>query len=153
MSDKERLAEAEALLREVDKMVYSHGVTERIRTFLNHESDIDWAKVPNGTTISQDGLLNTFAYKNDDKTIIDSCGDECLIAGCTIPPQSSHIHKCLWPSDGNQPDWVKQDTQLLVKDSSYSAGYGLLLAYQVDWNLPRKWFAVLKPTSYRRDLE
>ena len=143
MSDKERLAEAEALLRAVDNCVYSMGITEKIKQFLNPEPEIDWDEVPIGTQLRAKEY-GTKCHYTKSASSYDSYYE--------IPPQASHIHKCPWPEDGKKPDWVEGSDFVWVKDRNDHM-YGPYLAKQINWVADSKWFAVLKPTSYRRVLE
>ena len=143
MSDEERLKEAEALLRELQDTVFDvweEKTLKKVKDFLNPEPEIDWSEVPIGTRI------------------INKKGNSCHYTGAaegyttfTIPLQASHIHKCPWPTDGKQPDWVKDtDTIWCTGEGGYT--YGPYPARQITWGTDSKWFAVLKLTTYRKDL-
>ena len=149
MSDKEKLAEAMKLLESLydpsamngqDGQIIDSTDLNNIHKFLNPEPEIDWDEVPIGTRI------------------INKKGNSCHYTGAaegyttfTIPPQASHIHKCPWPEDRKKPDWVKDADIIWCRDKG-GYTYGPYPARQITWGTDSKWFAVLKLTTYRKDL-
>lgn len=143
MNTEERLKQAEELLRELKDTIldiWEYEIVEKVNSFLNPE--INWSKVPIGTHIvGEDG---SWYYYTGDVKHAD--------ANFTIPPQISHVHKSPWPTDGEQPDWVKDEDLIWSRDKDGN-DFGPYFAKTIVWASTRKWFAALRLTDYRSDFE
>ena len=153
MDTEERLKKAEELLDSIIKnaeyeckMIAPGSPLDRARRFLNPEPEIDWDKVPVGTVIHVGDQSYRFSrVSHAVKTITSGYHP---ISDCTIPPQPSHIHKCPWPEDGKQPDWVNDDDLLVINDSDYTYKARNILWDEIDEE--GDWFAVLRVAEYRK---